>query len=629
MIFFVANDGTVINSVPSPVYQGSANANDIYLVAPFAEDLQASVAFKLPNGVWTVRYPMTTSGVIEGVINKETGKPYLGWQFTMPNDITRYYGTVTAQFFFHAAQGKVVVATSSTNFTVGRGVPTVLPDAPSDDVYELIQENLSALQSQLDNGAFAARAVYAWNPTYSYGANEITYYPDIGLYGAFVKSKAADNLNHPPYNEDGELNSQYWEIVYDFNTIKGDQGDPGEAATITVGKVTTGAPGSQAEVINAGTEQNAIFDITIPAGKQGPKGDQGDPGIGNATLSNTDGDSTEDGFTQAAVKGIAQAKNYYNLGAFDTFVSNGDGTGTTTRKTITKRLLSVTVKVGFGFRTASPDPTASTPPNASTKGNIVSNFGESKSWNQIIEGQKGISLTYAGTFAIGFGTESSINSVEDANKYLNEHPVWIQYEAIEPYQNTEQVIENQPIRPANREEEQYWHKEWQKGLNLLNDMTIRMSSGMNVLKQDGGDLEVKITDGDPWFRSAAFENLPVGTYTLSCNVGIVNVWQTINGVITKKQTFTVPQTGQTDIHIEFERLTAGVTYHIYLMLVSGTNSYPYERYYGKIIHQKDLSGIQLFPANVNPAQTIGGDWEDKGTVTTSDNTVFHAYKRLS
>ena len=59
MIFFVANDGTVINSVPSPVYQGSANANNIYLIAPFAENLQATVAFKLPNGVWTNRYSMT------------------------------------------------------------------------------------------------------------------------------------------------------------------------------------------------------------------------------------------------------------------------------------------------------------------------------------------------------------------------------------------------------------------------------------------------------------------------------------------------------------------------------------------------------------------------------------------
>jgi len=47
---------------------------------------------------------------------------------------------------------------------------------------------------------------------------------------------------------------------------KGDKGDPGEAATIQVGTVTTGAPGTDAQVINRGTEHEAIFDFTIPAG---------------------------------------------------------------------------------------------------------------------------------------------------------------------------------------------------------------------------------------------------------------------------------------------------------------------------------------------------------------------------
>lgn len=73
MIFFVANDGTVMESVPSPVYQGSANANDIYLVAPFASNLQATVAFKLPNGVLTEQYALKLFGELEGVINKQTG----------------------------------------------------------------------------------------------------------------------------------------------------------------------------------------------------------------------------------------------------------------------------------------------------------------------------------------------------------------------------------------------------------------------------------------------------------------------------------------------------------------------------------------------------------------------------
>lgn len=65
---------------------------------------------------------------------------------------------------------------------------------------------------------------------------------------------------------------------------KGEDGQPGpagQAATITVGSTTTGAPGTQAQVTNAGNENAAIFNFTIPQGAQGPKGDtglQGEPG---------------------------------------------------------------------------------------------------------------------------------------------------------------------------------------------------------------------------------------------------------------------------------------------------------------------------------------------------------------
>ena len=50
---------------------------------------------------------------------------------------------------------------------------------------------------------------------------------------------------------------------------RGEQGDNGEAATIQVGTVTTGAAGTQASVTNSGTENAAVFDFTIPQGAQG------------------------------------------------------------------------------------------------------------------------------------------------------------------------------------------------------------------------------------------------------------------------------------------------------------------------------------------------------------------------
>ena len=47
----------------------------------------------------------------------------------------------------------------------------------------------------------------------------------------------------------------------------GADGAPGEAATIEIGTVTTGAPGTEAEVTNSGTATHAILDFVIPQGE--------------------------------------------------------------------------------------------------------------------------------------------------------------------------------------------------------------------------------------------------------------------------------------------------------------------------------------------------------------------------
>ena len=55
--------------------------------------------------------------------------------------------------------------------------------------------------------------------------------------------------------------------------VKGPQGD---AASISVGNVSTGAAGSSASVTNRGTSSAAVLDFTIPKGE---KGDAGTPGV--------------------------------------------------------------------------------------------------------------------------------------------------------------------------------------------------------------------------------------------------------------------------------------------------------------------------------------------------------------
>lgn len=59
---------------------------------------------------------------------------------------------------------------------------------------------------------------------------------------------------------------------------KGDKGDPGQAATITVGDVTTLDAGQDATVTNAGSASAVVLNFGIPKGPKGDKGDQGEQG---------------------------------------------------------------------------------------------------------------------------------------------------------------------------------------------------------------------------------------------------------------------------------------------------------------------------------------------------------------
>ena len=102
---------------------------------------------------------------------------------------------------------------------------------------------------------------------------------------------------------------------------KGPKGDTGAAATVQVGNTNTGAPGTNAQVTNAGNEHFAVFNFTIPrgdkgekgaTGAQGAKGDKGDKGdagtaatiaVGSTTTTNpgTNATVTNSGTTSAAV----------------------------------------------------------------------------------------------------------------------------------------------------------------------------------------------------------------------------------------------------------------------------------------------------------------------------------------
>ena len=95
---------------------------------------------------------------------------------------------------------------------------------------------------------------------------------------------------------------------------KGDRGATGTAATVTIGKVITGAAGTAAQVVNSGTTSAAVLDFTIPQGAKGDKGEQGSSATGNY-LPLTGGTVTG-GITATNFQTGTGANNYFQCRKF-------------------------------------------------------------------------------------------------------------------------------------------------------------------------------------------------------------------------------------------------------------------------------------------------------------------------
>ena len=88
-------------------------------------------------------------------------------------------------------------------------------------VFDTVYTDVQSILSDIQNGDFFARSIASWSASYNYGQNEITFYPSIGTYGAFVQSVVAGNTNNAPY-VNGAINSAFWKEVVNFNTVTDD-----------------------------------------------------------------------------------------------------------------------------------------------------------------------------------------------------------------------------------------------------------------------------------------------------------------------------------------------------------------------------------------------------------------------
>lgn len=96
---------------------------------------------------------------------------------------------------------------------------------------------------------------------------------DLWIIGTGGTAGAPNSSSGPAAIGDGLVyEGGAWVNVGPFRGPKGDTGNAGTAATITVGTVTGLAAGATPTVNNTGTAANAIFAFGIPAGAQGAPG---------------------------------------------------------------------------------------------------------------------------------------------------------------------------------------------------------------------------------------------------------------------------------------------------------------------------------------------------------------------
>lgn len=86
---------------------------------------------------------------------------------------------------------------------------------------------------------------------------------------------AADVALHPPILKDGS--DHWWTWSAEANDYVESGIDAG--VSLTLGTVTTGAPGTDAKITNRGTATDPIWDFTIPRGEKGEVGETGPQGV--------------------------------------------------------------------------------------------------------------------------------------------------------------------------------------------------------------------------------------------------------------------------------------------------------------------------------------------------------------
>ena len=344
-------------------------------------------------------------------------------------------------------------------------------------------------------------------------------------------------------------------------------------------------------------------------------------------LFNYDGGSVSPDGTYPNMTVGNSPKSLYNLGAFDTYVDNGDGTVTVTRKT-------GYYKIDGNF-TANyiwhehPNLISVKIPNVENQTDLVASIiAVSDVWNngnpqydyaiehrtQLEDGNVGVRVVV-----------KNATSMQEFRNYVSQHPISVEYDLQTSEQYTEKLIAETPINTLDANMTDIVRDEVEKTLNLFNGVWEQ-----GTFSAEGGDVNATFRVRSPKMQLGA------GVYNLSLsgadeqNIFIFNNDGSIKQEIYWAEigTFTLSESGiisivcrksdNSDISPEDIQNT---------MLVRGSHAYPYQPYTGAIVHEI-RTPLYFSTDNVSPASIdqIGGNWTSLGSFMVGSNTIY-AWKK--
>ena len=279
----------------------------------------------------------------------------------------------------------------------------------------------------------------------------------------------------------------------------------------------------------------------------------------------------------------------YNLGYYDTITANSDGTYTITRQT--GYIVLDGVKHKFSEKSSSTHnglfynhdnyvkSNALKPSNTATDPTIICNLFETKQNDYLYNNNEyGVSLYPDGAICVGLTT--AITTIDDANAYLVQNPISIQYKLATA--TTEKVEKNHYATYNQRFILEHNKSEAERSANLW-------YKGDIIFGGEHTEIFKKCKKGIHTLRITSSRNTTYGEFHWYIK-DLTTDTLILDGILPNNSyTFNVTQEM---IDHDVRMWAWGTTSNdvCKVMLNEGSTPLPYQAYEGKVVHEKELGG---------------------------------------